>query len=80
MNSKTQKIVLFLSIGATALTTLIIIRQKQLAIKREQWFREWSDHMDATFKSNGLVKVGSNTWALPDRRGTNISGTNQISN
>jgi hypothetical protein len=80
MNAKTKRYVLFLLIGAVVLTAFIIIRQKQLEVRRKQWFREWSDQMDATMKSNGLVNVGGHTWALPNNRSTNVSGTNLNSN
>jgi 4-amino-4-deoxy-L-arabinose transferase-like glycosyltransferase len=51
------------------------------SMKAGEWFIKWSDHIDETFKSNGLVKVGSNTWELPRDSGTNtpsVSMTNTV--
>jgi hypothetical protein len=80
MTAKAKKYALFLLVIAVALVAFTIIGQRHLKAKRKQWFREWSEHMDATLRSNGLVNVGGNSWELPDRRATNVSGTNRNSN
>lgn len=58
----------------------ILFMHHRNEVYRREWFKKWSEQMDATMKSNGLVNVGGNTWELPDKRSTNTSGTNSISN
>jgi hypothetical protein len=78
MNAKTKKYaVIIVFIGAWTLLVIYLCQPRlspsaKAAIHNLQM-------LDEALQSNGYVRHG-NTWELPDRRATNVSGTNLISN
>jgi membrane protein implicated in regulation of membrane protease activity len=68
--SKWKQVALLLLVGIVALIVFPIIHQRKLPPTGE-WFHKMNRDMDEISKSNGLVKVGDNTWELPGDGQTN---------
>ncbi|HKW28153.1 MAG TPA: hypothetical protein VJT54_02375 [Verrucomicrobiae bacterium] len=61
-----KKVGIVLLVVVTANLAFILFVHRRTVIYQKEWFNMLMQDVDETMKSNGMVKVGSNTWELPN--------------
>jgi hypothetical protein len=75
-----KKVGIVLLVVVIANLAFILFIHHRNEVYRREWFLRFNQNMEETLKSNGPVKVGPHTWALPSANTTHPVTNKPISN
>jgi hypothetical protein len=77
MKPKHRKGAAILLLLGIVMSVFILVMRHRQSVERQEWFHDLNQRMDEYAKSNGLVKMGSNTWELQSKTNITASDTNK---